>query len=149
MNSEMKKQSGFTLIELMIVVAIVAILAAVALPAYQNYTKKSKMSQLVADTSGAKTAIEVCVQSNGKAACGPGDYGIPGSTASSAVSSGVDLTVDFADPTYTITTEVKDDTMSPLVSGDKYILTGDVATDGKINWQGKCEGEATSYCPSK
>ncbi len=42
----MKRQSGFTLIELMIVVAIVAILAAIALPAYQNYTKKAKMTEL-------------------------------------------------------------------------------------------------------
>ena len=46
MKSNMKKQSGFTLIELMIVVAIVAILAAIALPAYQNYTKKAKYSAL-------------------------------------------------------------------------------------------------------
>ena len=48
----MKKQSGFTLIELMIVVAIVAILAAVALPAYQNYTKKAKMTEVAAATGG-------------------------------------------------------------------------------------------------
>ncbi len=61
----MKKQSGFTLIELMIVVAIVAILAAVALPAYQNYTKKAKMTELVAATGAAKTAVEVCVQTKG------------------------------------------------------------------------------------
>lgn len=60
MNSEMKKQSGFTLIELMIVVAIVAILAAVALPAYQNYTKKAKYAELVTALSAVKVDTEVC-----------------------------------------------------------------------------------------
>ena len=55
MKSNMKKQSGFTLIELMIVVAIVAILAAIALPAYQTYTKKAKMTQLVTATGSLKT----------------------------------------------------------------------------------------------
>ena len=44
----MKRQSGFTLIELMIVVAIVAILAAIALPAYQSYTKRAKFSEVIA-----------------------------------------------------------------------------------------------------
>ncbi|MGL4885837.1 MAG: pilin [Aeromonas veronii] len=62
MNSEMKKQSGFTLIELMIVVAIVAILAAVALPAYQSYTQRAKFTEVIAATGPAKTAVEVCVQ---------------------------------------------------------------------------------------
>lgn len=50
MKSNMKKQSGFTLIELMIVVAIVAILAAIALPAYQTYTKKAKFSEVITAT---------------------------------------------------------------------------------------------------
>ena len=59
----MKKQSGFTLIELMIVVAIVAILAAVALPAYQTYTEKAKFSEVIAVSGPAKTAYEICVQS--------------------------------------------------------------------------------------
>lgn len=68
MNSEMKKQSGFTLIELMIVVAIVAILAAVALPAYQSYTEKAKMTELVSATGAGKTALEVCVQTSTSAA---------------------------------------------------------------------------------
>ena len=58
----MKKQSGFTLIELMIVVAIVAILAAVALPAYQNYTKRAKFSEVVMAVGPAKAALDVCVQ---------------------------------------------------------------------------------------
>lgn len=58
----MKKQSGFTLIELMIVVAIVAILAAIAMPAYQTYTKRAKFSEVIAAAGPAKTAIEVCVQ---------------------------------------------------------------------------------------
>ncbi|MDD2343801.1 MAG: prepilin-type N-terminal cleavage/methylation domain-containing protein [Tolumonas sp.] len=58
----MKKQSGFTLIELMIVVAIVAILAAIAMPAYQTYTKRAKFSEAIAASGPAKTAIEVCVQ---------------------------------------------------------------------------------------
>ena len=62
MNSEMKKQSGFTLIELMIVVAIVAILAAVALPAYQTYTQRAKFSEVISAAGPAKTAFEVCIQ---------------------------------------------------------------------------------------
>lgn len=58
----MKKQTGFTLIELMIVVAIVAILAAVALPAYKTYTDRAKFSEVIAASGPSKTAFEVCIQ---------------------------------------------------------------------------------------
>ena len=58
----MKKiQKGFTLIELMIVIAIVGILAAVALPAYQNYTARAKFTEVVNSTAGVKGAVEECV----------------------------------------------------------------------------------------
>ena len=53
----MKKQQGFTLIELMIVVAIIGILAAIALPAYQDYTTRAKVSEVVLAASSARTAV--------------------------------------------------------------------------------------------
>ena len=57
-----KTQQGFTLIELMIVIAIIGILASVALPAYQTYTKKAKFSEIVLATGPIKTAMELCIQ---------------------------------------------------------------------------------------
>ncbi|GAA5159485.1 pilin [Viridibacterium curvum] len=54
-------QKGFTLIELMIVVAIIGILAAIALPQYQTYIARSQVSRVMGETSAVKTALEDCI----------------------------------------------------------------------------------------
>ncbi len=59
MKAQMQK--GFTLIELMIVVAIIGILAAVAIPQYQNYIAKSQVSRVMSETSALRTAVETCL----------------------------------------------------------------------------------------
>ena len=62
----MNAQKGFTLIELMIVVAIIGILAAIAIPAYQNYTKRAQVSEGLSLAGGAKTAVAEFYSSNNR-----------------------------------------------------------------------------------
>ncbi|MBH0005216.1 pilin [Psychrobacter sp. SWN149] len=73
MNANIQK--GFTLIELMIVVAIIGILAAIAIPQYQNYIAKSQVSRAMGETSSVKTAVETCLN-EGKGAKGACPLGI-------------------------------------------------------------------------
>lgn len=73
-----KVQKGFTLIELMIVIAIVGILAAVALPAYQNYTKRAAYAEVIAAMSTAKVGVNECYQLTSLlTACDAGSNGVP------------------------------------------------------------------------
>lgn len=128
MNSEMKKQSGFTLIELMIVVAIVAILAAIALPAYQNYTNKAKFTAAISATGPVKTEAEICAQTTG-------NYGCTNlsNAANFSVPAGVTLTLSgntSASTSITVTTTMA----SP--SG-AYSLVGAIS-GGVVSWNGTC-----------
>ena len=65
MNIKRRAQAGFTLIELMIVVAIIGILAAIAIPAYQDYVKRSKFQDIVSAAAAVETAISLCLNENG------------------------------------------------------------------------------------
>ena len=82
----MNAQKGFTLIELMIVVAIIGILAAIAIPQYQTYTAKSQVTRAVSEAAGLKTALDTCIlDGKATAAC---DFGATGSNILTAQTTG-------------------------------------------------------------
>ena len=83
---QQRAQAGFTLIELMIVVAIIGILAAIAIPSYQTYTKKAKFSEVVLATSSLKTAFEVAAQEGKLTALADADNGANGIPAAQGAS---------------------------------------------------------------
>nr|WP_278986781.1 prepilin-type N-terminal cleavage/methylation domain-containing protein [Plesiomonas shigelloides] len=125
---------GFTLIELMIVVAIVAILAAIALPAYQKYTARAKFSEVVAATNGVKQQVELCIFDKGASAisaCVSGANG-PGYNIQSAANYKTKYiaTIAVANGVITATAEASDG-----LDGATFILTPDTdGAAGQIDW---------------
>ena len=81
MKAQMQK--GFTLIELMIVVAIIGILAAIALPAYQDYTRRAKVSEVILAASACRTTISEVVQSSSVSLPAANNWGCESASATS------------------------------------------------------------------
>jgi len=125
-------QKGFTLIELMIVVAIIGILAAVAIPAYSDYTMKAKISEGAAMSGAAKTAVDVYYSENGTLtnANGPSTLGISDPTDYSAkYVSAVEVTNSGV-----ITIELRDLTELGDAAGEDIIYTP-TAQGAALQWR--------------
>ncbi|MEJ2129381.1 MAG: pilin, partial [Woeseiaceae bacterium] len=137
----MKKQQGFTLIELMIVVAIIGILAAIAIPAYQDYTIRAQVSEGLNLSGGAKAAVTEYFQDRGTM---PATNTIAGLEAAGNIQGKYVASVGVAAGTITVTYGNQAHT---TINGQALTLTPNTAAAGSVQWTCAGAGIAPKHLP--
>jgi type IV pilus assembly protein PilA len=138
-----KGQQGFTLIELMIVVAIIGILAAVAIPQYQNYIAKSQVTRVMQESGAIKTAVEACIN-DGRLTLGDGagecDPGATGSNLLNGASqiTGVTLPTGSGVPQLPTTLTAESTIVATFGNNAAAVLQG--ATPSTLTWTRRTDG---------
>ncbi len=131
-------KKGFTLIELMIVIAIIAILATIAIPSYQNYTKKAAMSELLQVAGPYRSEVELCAYNLGK---------IQGCSAGSQSIQGVDNIKGKYVNSITVQNGVITVSGKDALDGFSYILTPEINTNG-VTWKTTCTPTTSDVFPA-
>ena len=145
----MNKQGGFTLIELMIVIAIVAILVAMAVPAYKDYTIRSKVAECINGAAVAKVQISEYRQTLGPWPPSAEDAGIDTPAGDSRFCNGY---VNYAPGTGSFNMEIDEGVIDPSIVGEiAPLMTPEIAPSSMINWncsRGSTAVDNIKYLPA-